>query len=164
MPKLIKDHAIIDDSWQLIDKNDDQQYALGSLPSGQLILPLAAFNLLAEQLADRDIAVWLDSDESPSDIQAIEQATFIAINFPAFADGRGYSYAHKLRMQMQYQGELRAIGDVLQDQLFYLYRVGFNSFAMRADQNLEQSLERLKDFSISYQGAVQQPSPLFAQR
>jgi uncharacterized protein (DUF934 family) len=60
-----------------------------------------------------------------------------------------------------WQGELRAVGDVLRDQLFYLSRVGFNSFAIREDRSAHDALASLDDFSERYQGAVDQPLPLF---
>ena len=164
MPKIIKDAAIIEDNWQLIAKSDSGEYSASDLPAGDLILPCKAFNELQADLNDRNVAVWLESDETPSEINNLENAEFVAINFPAFADGRGYSYAHKLRMQLNFDGEIRAVGDVLQDQLFYMLRVGFTSFAMREDQNLEQALERFKDFSMNYQGAVEQREPLFVRR
>jgi uncharacterized protein (DUF934 family) len=164
MPNIIKDTVLVEDDYQLIAK-DVELDSIDDLPSGNVILPLALFLTHKEALAERPVAVWLDSDEAPQALaDDLEKPLFIAINFPAFADGRGYSYAYILRMEMQYEGEIRAIGDVLQDQLYYLNRSGFNSFAMREDQNLEQGIQRLADFSKNYQAAVLQKSPLFASR
>jgi uncharacterized protein (DUF934 family) len=164
MPNIIKDNVLVEDNYQLIAK-DIELTSIDELPEGNLILPLEIYLTHREALADRPIAVWLDADQAPQVLTGnLEQPTFIAINFPAFADGRGYSYAYILRMEMQYEGEIRAIGDVLQDQLYYLNRSGFSSFAMREDQNLEQGIERLTDFSNNYQAAVLQQSPLFASR
>ena len=61
----------------------------------------------------------------------------IAVNFPKFTDGRGYSTARLLRERYDYDGELRAIGDVVRDQFFYLKRGGFDAFADRRGQNTE---------------------------
>jgi uncharacterized protein (DUF934 family) len=85
----------------------------------------------------------------------------IAVDFPRFGDGRGYSLAYHLRTRLNYHGELRAIGDVLRDQLFYMQRVGFDSFAPRADKDIHEALKGLSDFSLNYQASVDQPSPLF---
>jgi uncharacterized protein (DUF934 family) len=85
----------------------------------------------------------------------------IAIDFPTFADGRGYSIAYQLRTRLGYAGELRAIGDVLRDQLFYMARVGFNAFATREDRSIEDALKGLTDFSETYQTAWDQKTPLF---
>ncbi len=69
-----------------------------------------------------------------------------------------------LRDRYGFKGELRAVGDVLQDQLFYLNRSGFNAFAIRADKSIDAALKSLSDFSESYQGAWDQPLPLFKRR
>lgn len=162
MPNIIKDAAIVEDNWQLVT---DKEADIASLPEGDLLLPLSLWQQAKDQLADRKLGVWLDSNELPEAIKdACNSLALIAINFPAFADGRGYSYASVLRVQYGYEGELRAIGDVLKDQLFYMKRVGFNSFAMREDQDLETALKHFSDFSKPYQAATDNPEPLFQQR
>ncbi len=77
----------------------------------------------------------------------------IAVDFPKFTDGRGYSIAYNLRKRLGYTGELRAIGDVLRDQLFYMQRVGFNAFATRPDRSIHDALKGLTDFSEAYQAS-----------
>ncbi|MCK5881264.1 MAG: DUF934 domain-containing protein [Sinobacterium sp.] len=164
MPNIIKDAAIINDNYQVIAKDADIT-SVSQLPTGDIILPLDLYLNLKDELGERLVGVWLDSDQAPQPLaESLNSLALVAINFPAFADGRGYSYAYILRMQLAFKGEIRAIGDVLQDQMHYLNRSGFNSFAMREDQNLEQAIVRLKDFSKSYQAAVLQQSPLFASR
>ena len=86
------------------------------------------------------------------------------MNFPKFADGRGYSIARLLRERYAYRGEIRAIGDVLQDQLFFMKRCGIDAYAVRADKDIEAALTGLRDFSEAYQAAVDQPQPLFRRR
>ena len=88
----------------------------------------------------------------------------IGVNFPKFADGRGYSSARLLRERYGYRGEIRAIGDVLQDQLFYMKRCGIDAFAVREDKDIEAALAGLNVFSDAYQAAVDQPQPLFRRR
>jgi len=85
----------------------------------------------------------------------------VAVDFPKFTDGRGYSIAYNLRMRLGYMGELRAIGDVLRDQLFAMYRVGFNAFATRQDRSIDDALKGLTVFSEVYQTSVDQKLPLF---
>ena len=87
----------------------------------------------------------------------------ITINFPAFADGRGYSLARLLRERHAYQSEIRAVGDVLRDQLFYMKRCGFNAFAIREDRCTEDALNAYNDFSITYQGATDNAEPIYRQ-
>jgi uncharacterized protein (DUF934 family) len=88
----------------------------------------------------------------------------IALSFPIFSDGRSYTSARELRSNLGYKGEIRAIGDVLRDQLFYMSRCGFDAFLMREDQNLEGALAAFNDFSEGYQASVDKPIPLFRRR
>ena len=158
---IIGQQVISDDSWQLISKDHT-----GELPEGRIIVPLALWLGQQEALQARpDTAVWIDSDEGPEALAGqLAALPLIAIHFPVFADGRGYSIARILRDRMGYQGELRAFGDIIRDQLFYLKRCGFNSFAMREDSNAEEALASLGDFSVCYQGASDDPQPLFRKR
>jgi uncharacterized protein (DUF934 family) len=88
----------------------------------------------------------------------------LALNFPTFMDGRSYSKACVLRQQMKYEGEIRAIGDVLRDQLFYLKRCGFSSFDLKDSVKLEDAQKALKDFTTNYQATVEEPVPLYRRR
>ena len=109
--------------------------------------------------------VWLDADEEPESIAGdLDRFQVIAVNFPAFTDGRGFSSARLLRERYGYKGEIRAIGDVLRDQLFFMRRCGFDAYAIRADRSPEDALASLDDFSEVYQTSVEQPLPLFRRR
>src|SRR5690606_7612706 len=88
----------------------------------------------------------------------------IALNFPAFTDGRSYSTAVALRTHHRYEGEIRAIGDVLRDQLFYMRRCGFSTFDLRDSVKLEDAQKALGDYTTSYQATVEEPLPLFKRR
>lgn len=90
----------------------------------------------------------------------LDSLPLIAVEFPKFTDGRGYSIAALLR-RYGYRGDLRAVGDVLVDQVFFLKRVGFTSFALRADQDRDAARRALARYSDSYQGAHDQPLPAF---
>jgi uncharacterized protein (DUF934 family) len=163
MPNIIKGSEIVADDWKVLDKDT----ALDSvLEDGKLIVPLQYWLANNEALNVRgDIGVWLDSDEDTDSIEDnCNNLPVIAINFPNFADGRGYSYARLLREKYGYTGELRAIGDVLKDQLFFLKRCGFDAYAIRVDRDVAEAISSLKDFSDSYQVAVDQPEPLFKRR
>ena len=109
--------------------------------------------------------VWLDSSEGPEALVGdLDALSIIAVNFPKFADGRSYSTAHLLRERYGYRGEIRAIGDVLHDQLFFMKRCGIDAYAVRADKDIEAALAGLSTFSDAYQAAVDQPQPLFRRR
>jgi uncharacterized protein (DUF934 family) len=164
MQRIIKNNAVIDETWHLLPKDtsfDDLSNC------DDLIVPLALWREHGHALEARDggLGVWLDSDEEAEEIGAdVGKFQVIALNFPAFTDGRSYSNARLLRDRYGYKGELRAIGDVLRDQLFYLHRCGFDAFAIRADKDPYEALESLKDFSVTYQAATDEPLPLFRRR
>ena len=82
-------------------------------------------------------------------VSALASLPVVAVQFPSFTDGRGYSQGRILRERMGYTGDLRAMGDILRDQIYLLHRCGFSSFALRADQSPEDALAALKDFSWS---------------
>ena len=137
------------------------------IPDGFAIVPLPVYTAQFANLSTRrDIGVWIGSHERAEALAelvtgGINTLAVIAVDFPKFSDGRGYSIATTLRARLGYQGELRAIGDVLRDQLFYMQRVGFTAFDTRADRRIEDALKGLTDFSETYQAAWDQKSPLF---
>jgi uncharacterized protein (DUF934 family) len=121
------------------------------------VLPLAAF------LGDPDTrAVRLAPADDPAELAPhLGRLALVAVEFPVFGDGRGYSIAALLRRRLGFSGELRAVGDVLVDQLFALKRVGFSSFVLRDDQDRARAVRALATFSDAYQGAGDQPLPAF---
>ncbi len=72
-------------------------------------------------------------------------------SFPKFRDGRAYSYARLLRERYGFEGELRAVGDVLLEQLFFMLRTGFNAFELTAEDPLGAYRTALGDLSVFYQ-------------
>ena len=166
MPKLIKDGAIVDNTWALLAKPEGDAAAV-AVPAGQVIIPLAVWNAQKDQLQARsDIGVWLDSDETAEMIGAdANRFAVIGVNFPVFMDGRAFSTARLLRERYGFTGELRAVGNFIRDQLCYLRRCGVNAFAFaNPDTNLEDAVKSLSDLQEYYQAAVDQPLPLFRRR
>jgi len=109
--------------------------------------------------------VWLDANEGPEAIaDDLQRFAVIAVNFPKFGDGRGYSLARLLRERYGYKGELRAIGDVLHDFLYFMKQCGFDAFALRDDQDVSEALAAFDTFSEGYQTSVLRPAPLFRRR
>ena len=163
MRKIIKDKAIVDDHWSVLKLTDGESPETLSVPAGQQIVPLQVWLMQKTALSARkDIGVWLASDERAEQLKEdITALPVIAVDFPAFSDGRGYSIAFNLRSRLGYEGEIRAVGDVLRDQLFYMQRVGFNSFATREDRSIEDALKGLTDFSDVYQTSWDQKTPLY---
>lgn len=166
MPKLINKNAVIDNSWTVMKESTGPEI-LQAVQGKNFIVPLQFWKLYTQELQDYDggIAVWLDSDEHPEEIaDALQSMPLIALNFPVFADGRSYTNARELRQRYDYKGEIRAIGDVLRDQLYYMAQCGFDSFELRHDQDPEQCLEAFVDFKTAYQATITEPTPLFRRR
>lgn len=160
MPNIIKDGAIVADTYQLITE-------AGALPAQDIVVSLDVWQQQREAILAHPYkkGVMLKPDQHPEVIaNDVQQLDMIALDFPAFADGRGYSYAALLRQRFGFTGELRATGDVFKDNLFYLKRCGFNSFAVRADKDIHVALQGLNDFSESYQASVDESRPLYRRR
>jgi uncharacterized protein (DUF934 family) len=161
MRDIIKDRVIVADDWEVLRLAEGESADTVVVPEGKVIVPLAVWQARRDSLKGR-VAVWLASDERPEALKDdFDLLPLIAVDFPKFGDGRGYSIAYNLRARYGYQGELRAIGDVLRDQLFYMQRVGFNAFATRPDRSIEDALKGLTDFSEAYQTSWDQKTPLF---
>ena len=161
--QVIKDRTVIDDDWLLIRDIEDSS----PIPEGDVILPLAFWHVNRNQLlkTKKKHAIWIDgSIETESLLDDIEFFSVIALDFPTFKDGRSYSHARLLRERYNYKGELRAVGDILQDQLFFMERCGINSFQIRDDKDIEQALNGFKSFSSRYQAAADDTTPIFKRR
>ncbi|MGH1450622.1 MAG: DUF934 domain-containing protein [Pseudomonadaceae bacterium] len=164
MQQLIKGDALVKETWHLLPADTTLE---GLSNSDDLIVPLDLWLEHSHALKARDggLGVWLNSDEEVEAIaDDLEQFQVVALNFPVFSDGRSYSNARLLRDRYGYKREVRAIGDVLRDQLFLMKRCGFDAYVIREDRNAEEALQSLKDFSEVYQAATDQPQPLFRRR
>ena len=137
---IIKGREVVEDDWQVLRLAEPVEGAplvdpaTIAVPEGKVIVPqslwLVQRDLLAARAAAGEIGVWIASDERPEAIKDdLSNFAVIAVDFPKFTDGRGYSIAYNLRIRLGWTGELRAIGDVLRDQLFQMQRVGFNAYA-----------------------------------
>ena len=167
MTKIIKNDRIVDDAWKILKLAEGETVQSVALPAEPTLLPLAVWLAHKDEILARQkpFGVWLDSSEDPQALAGdLEQLVLVGVNFPKFSDGRGYSIARLLRERYAYRGEIRAIGDVLQDQLFFMKRCGIDAYAVRADKDIEAALAGLRDFSEAYQAAVDQPQPLFRRR
>lgn len=154
MPKLIKHGQIIEDSWQPAD-------SAATNAGERKILSLDQWLSLADKSGR---AVMLEPGETPEPLlDELDHIALVAINFPVFTDGRGFSYARELR-ERGFAGELRACGHFIRDQLTYLQRCGFDAFQLADEAGLEEALASFADFSEFYQAAIDQPLPLFRRR
>ncbi|MGH8556056.1 MAG: DUF934 domain-containing protein [Methylococcales bacterium] len=147
--QVIKDKEIIEDHWVHIA--DDPIPA-----EGCITVSTARWKAEREALLARDGKLGLRiSPEDRIDDWADDLAHFqlIGLEFPTFTDGRLFSVASILRRHFQYKGEIRALGGFIRDQIFFLARVGVNSFEVKDTSDLEGALSALEDFSVRYQRA-----------
>jgi len=107
--------------------------------------------------------VRLEPADDPASI-SLEGVTRVEVNFPKFGDGRGYSIARLLRERYGYRGELRAVGHITRDLLFFMESCGFDAFELRPGEDAHEALAGFDDFSESYQASVARPQPLFRRR
>lgn len=146
-----------------------EQIAATDVPAGRVVLPLSVWLArkaeFAARLAAGEVGVWLEPHEL---VETLADAApdlnvfpLIAVFIERFADGRAYSTGALLRTRYGFRRELRALGDVLRDQLFFLKRVGFDAFQIRADRSAEDALPSLNDFSEPYQAAAVIDQPLW---
>ena len=148
--QVIKDKQIIDDSWSYIA--DDAE-----LKSGDISVSLARWKKDKQQLlkANGKVGVRIGPADSVEEIAAdLKDIPLIELDFPAFADGRIFSHAWLLRGRYNYQGEIRATGHFMPDQVFYLSRVGVNAFIPEKVEDLPVVLSHLNDFTVKYQSSI----------
>ncbi len=150
MRRLIKQRDIVVDGWRYADEDP-----LGRARA--LILPFARWTQERERwwLWDGRLGVRI----GPTDpVAALEQdflrISLVAIEFGGLAEGRGYSQAQLLRKRYKFTGELRAVGNIQRDQLFYLARCGFDAFELPPQTDLEAVLPAFDEFSVAYQEAA----------
>lgn len=164
MAKLIRHRKPATDSWQPLDRDTGRWTSPGEdgfvpdFPRGvDLIVPLALWRLRRDDLLDRAgrVGVRLDAGDDPGAIAAdLDRLALVAIEFPTFSDGRGFSAARMLRDRYGYRGELRAVGDVARDQLAYLERCGFDAFVLRDGEDVEGALAAFGEVRVAYQPAL----------
>ncbi|NOQ35041.1 MAG: DUF934 domain-containing protein [Methylococcaceae bacterium] len=148
--QIIKDKQLVESNWTYVADGD-------ALNEGDITVSLARWNeeKSALQAHQGKVGVRLESDADVNVLaEDVDSLTLVELNFPAFTDGRGFSHARLLRDELNYQGEIRAIGSYMPDQAFYLSRVGVNAFAMKNADELAVALSTLDDFSVKYQAST----------
>ena len=127
---MIIDRAVVPTRF-VVDPSEEAE------PTRGTAIPLARWLSLRSEgadLSETGVILFGDTDLEPLK-PLLDSLPFVAIDFPKFADGRGYSHARRLRELWGYDGTILAYGDVLRDQLFYMSRCGFNAFLLRDDQD-----------------------------
>ena len=145
---LVRDGMLVSDEWQ--DISSDAGSSLP--PEGPVLVSLEQWQARRAELAGRRLGLRLRSDQHPAQVAAdLGQFELVALEFPRFRDGRAYTYARLLRERHGFAGELRAVGDVLLEQLHYMQRCGFNAFEIDSPDALRDWQVAAADHSVWYQ-------------
>ena len=155
MRRILRDREITEDNWSTLASG-------AAIPAtGDVFVPLAELRAWLASGATREgrLGALVGTDVEIETIHdVLAHVAAVAIHFGTFRDGRGYTSARLLRSRLGFRGEVRAVGDVLPDQVFYLWRCGFNAFDVRADKSLETARQALDTFSVAYQPAEAGPA------
>ena len=154
--QIIKDNEIVEDYW--IHIADDP-----IPPEGRITVSYARWKAEKSDLLARDgeLGIRLGPEDPIEDVATdLENFQLVALEFPAFNDGRGFSQARLLRDRYHFSGEIRAMGSFMADQVFYLSRVGVNAFELPTIETLEKALATLHDFTVRYQACADEPRAL----
>jgi uncharacterized protein (DUF934 family) len=160
---ILRDGELVADDWTVIEDGRTELESDGR----KVIVTLARWLAEREALVAKNEAVGVLVPNT-ADIEAIypeiRDRQLIALQFPTFTDGRALSQAVVLRKRLGFSGELRAVGDVIQDLVFWLGRCGFDSIVPRKDQNLEACRAALDELTVAYQAAADEHTPVWVRR
>jgi uncharacterized protein (DUF934 family) len=158
---LIKDGRLASDRWHRYADEGPLQ------PDIPALVSLERFTAEREALirAQADLGVQLEPGDDPAALAGdLDRIALVAIHFPSFTDGRGYSYARLLRERYGFKGEIRAVGHVLRDQYLFLARAGFDAFEVKDGETAEKWLDATRAITHAYQPATDARRPIWALR
>ena len=159
---ILRQGVIAEDDWTLTVE------AAGELPArAKIIVPLARWRTEREALLAGAAAVGVllpNTEDVEALYPLIADRPLIALQFPTFTDGRALTQAVLLRTRLGYSGELRALGDVIRDLVFWLGRCGIDSIVPRPDQNLQSCQQALREIQVAYQGGADEQTPVWVRR
>jgi len=156
--RVLVDGQIVDDTWSYVDD------ASTVPPDGNVVVTWQRWCDERAPLESRESAVGVlvpNTMATSEFAESVLERPLVVLEFPKFSDGRAYSQARQLRDTYRFAGELRAFGDVLRDQIFYMHRCGFNAYDPRTRYSLEDLVAGLNDFSVTYQAASDDPRPIY---
>lgn len=168
MAQIIKNGSIVSDDWTTLQLAEGETPEAVALPAGKVIFPLPVWQARKVDILGRGepIGLLVQPNEKVEDVAAdLAHFAVVAVEFPKFVNGQGFSTASLLRQRYGYQGEVRAVGDVVHDALFYMKRVGFDAFALKEGKSADYAIDKgFTTFSQGYQASTDQPEPLFRRR
>ncbi len=149
--QIIRKREIVEDGWVHVADDADVP------PDADVVVSLQRWRSQRETLKGHAgrLGVRLDNTIDPLELREdLPHLALVAVEFPVYRDGRGFSIARLLRERMGYAGEIRAVGNVLRDQLYFMERCGFDTYELEDGKSLESALAAFDEFSVTYQDAV----------
>jgi len=166
--RILRRRELIEDDWTDAGATAEDAGAGGAWAAGgKLIVTLERWRSQRQALLATHAAVGVLVPNT-ADVEAIYPEVsgrpLLALQFPTFSDGRALSQAVLLRKRLGFEGELRAVGDVIRDLVFWLGRCGFDSIVPRQDQSLEACRQALDELTVAYQAAADDHAPVWVRR
>ena len=158
--KLIKNGNFVEQDFVTVGAED-------TLPDGAVIVPLERWEAERDTLATRNtpVGVKLESGQHPEAIRDdLDKLSVVALDFPIYRNGRAYSYARLLRDRYGYEGEIRAVGNVLQDQFYFMVRCGFDALEVQDKITPEVFKQSVGAFTYAYQPSSDDRAPVLSLR
>ncbi|NVK40017.1 MAG: DUF934 domain-containing protein [Oceanospirillaceae bacterium] len=160
MPLLINREVVNQDTWQFLDA----EATIEQLPAdGDVVVPLALYLEHRDALLARNgaLGVQFNGDDEIEPLLAdLDKLALVAVEFPVFRDGRGFSQARVVR-RAGFSGQLRAVGDVTRDRFEYLYRCGFDALQVPEERFNPEALNAFGEIGVYYQGAADDKRPIY---
>jgi uncharacterized protein (DUF934 family) len=150
MRQIIKQRELVADAWKHADED---------ATADAVIVPLARFQLERDQwlASGKKLGVRLAPADSVEAIAAdLPKLSLVALDFGGMGEGRGYTHAQLLRRRFNFTGEVRAVGKIQRDQVFYMARCGFDAFEFPEGTDLNVALTAFADYSVAYQPSADQ--------
>ena len=147
--QLIKDKQVTQDDWvYIVDETP--------LKADYIIVSLVRWQQERDQLSRiKHLGLRLEPDVVLEEIaHDLSHFQVIELYFPVFTDGHAFTHARLLRSRYGFTGDIRASGDFMRDQVFYLNRVGVSSFELNDQDDAQQVIKSMGDFSVDYQQSV----------
>jgi len=163
--KAIVDQKIVDNQMHHVAETDSLE--ISDLPNGDISVPMNLWLDNKTDLKNRSgqLAVQIAADQFPEDLENdLSDIDIIVLPMVSHVDGRSYSHAYKLRKRFNFDGEIRAVGDVKFDQLGFLTRTGCNAFELPEGENLETALRAFLEVSDVYQPSADSAGLIFSRR
>lgn len=162
---VIRDQQVLANDMLHIAETDELTVA--DLPIGNISVPMSLWLNQKAELLKREVkvAVQVAADEDPRDLtDSLSEIDAIVLPMVTYVDGRSYSHAHKLRTELKFNGEIRAVGDVHFDQLDFLSRVGCDAFELPDSDDQQAALAAFNEFSEVYQPSADSGRLIFSRR